>query len=91
MSDNKQTQTQTQAQAPVTEVVNETAEKQSEKTFTQEQLNNINDYVVIYPENLRGSEINALNTKKFVRWLLNDPFEYLSTWNNTDEIIYFVD
>jgi hypothetical protein len=39
MSDNKQTQAQ--AEAPVTEVVNETAEKQSEKTFTQEQLNNI--------------------------------------------------
>jgi hypothetical protein len=59
--------------------------------ITQEQLDNINEYVVIYPENLRGEEINALNTKKFVRWLLNDPFEYLPTWNSNDEIIYFVD
>ena len=43
--------------------------------ITQEQLDNINEYVVIYPENLRGEEINALNTKKFVRWLLNEEIE----------------
>lgn len=59
--------------------------------ITEEQLSNLDDYIVIYPENLRGEEVNALNVKKFVRWLLNDPNEYLPTWNSTDEIIYFSD
>lgn len=59
--------------------------------ITQKQLDNINDSIVIYPENLRGKEVNALNTKKFLRWLLNDPFEYIPSWGPNDEIIYFVD
>jgi hypothetical protein len=56
---------------------------------TQEILNNIDDYIIIYPEGIR---YNPLNAKNVVRWILGpSKQEDAETYSKSDLIYWFMD